>query len=56
MSDVSEVGRKTVLAKGRLNREQPVAKALEVPFCTGKVFFVGTGTERTRWSIHRETG
>ena len=33
------VGRKTVPGKGRLNRERPVTKALEFPFCTGKSFF-----------------
>ena len=51
-----DVGRKTVPDKGRLNRERPVTKALEFPFCTGKSFFIGTGTESTRLSVHRETG
>ena len=53
---MSDVGRKTVPDKGRLNRERPVTKALEFPFCTGKSFFSGTGMESTRWSVHRETG
>ena len=35
---MSDVGRKTVSDKGRLNRERPVTKALEFPFCTGKTF------------------
>ena len=34
-----DVGRKTVPDKGRLDREQPVTKALEFSFCTGKSFF-----------------
>ena len=33
---MSDVGRKTVPDKGRLNRERPVTKALEFPFCTEK--------------------
>ena len=53
---VSDVGRKTVPDMGRLNRERPVTKALEFLFCTGKSFFIGTGAESTRWSVHRETG
>ena len=53
---MSDVRRKTVPDKGRLNRERPVAKALLFPFCTGKSFLIGTGTESTRWSVHRETG
>ena len=36
---MSDVGRKTVPDKGRQNRERPVTKALEFPFCTGKSFF-----------------
>ena len=36
---MSDVGRKTVPGKGRLNRERPVTKALEFLFCTGKSFF-----------------
>ena len=36
---MSDVGRKTVPYKGRLNRERPVTKALEFPFCTGKSSF-----------------
>ena len=52
---MSDVGRKTVPDKGRLNRERPVTKALEFPFCTGKSFFIGNGAESTRWSVHRET-
>ena len=51
---MSDVGRKTVPAKGRLNRERPLTKAAEFPFCTGKRFFIGTGTESKRWSVHRE--
>ena len=54
---MSDVGRKTVPDKGRLNRERPVTKALEFPFCTGKRFFsIGTGMESMKWSVHRETG
>ena len=53
---LSDVRRKTVPDKGRLNRERPVTKALEFPFFTGKSFFIGTGTESTRWTVHRETG
>ena len=34
------VGRKTVPGKGCLNRERPVTKALEFPFCTGNIFVV----------------
>ena len=37
---MSDVGRKTVPDKGRLNRERPVTKALEFPFCTGNSCFV----------------
>ena len=33
---MSDVGRKTIPDKGRLNRERPVTK---FPFCTGKSFF-----------------
>ena len=45
-----DVGRKTVPDKGRLDREQPVTKALEFSFCTGKSCFfpIGIGTETTR--------
>ena len=54
---MSDVGRKTVPDKGRLNRERPVTKALEFPFCTGKRFFsIGTGMESMKWSVNRETG
>ena len=53
---VSDVGRKIVPDKGRLNRERPVTKDLEFPSCTGKSFFIGSGTENTRWSVHREAG
>ena len=35
---MSDVGRKNVPDKGRPNRERPVTKALEFPFCTGKFF------------------
>ena len=35
---MSDVGRKTAPDKERLNRERPVTKALEFPFCTGKSF------------------
>ena len=52
---MSDVGRKSVPDKGRLIRELLVTKALEFPFCTGKSFFIGTGTESTRWSVHSET-
>ena len=54
---MSDVGRKVVPDKGRLNRERPVTKALEFPTCTGKSFFffsIRTGTEITRWSVYRE--
>ena len=37
---MSDVGRKTVPYKGRLDRERPVTKALEFPFCTGKFFLI----------------
>ena len=37
---MSDVRRKTVPDKGRLNRERPVTKALEFPFCLGKRFFL----------------
>ena len=53
---MSDVGRKAVPDKGRLNRKHPVTKALEFPFCTEKSFFIGTGTESMRLSVHRETG
>ena len=33
---MSDVGRKTVPDKGLLDRERPLTKALEFPFCTGK--------------------
>ena len=42
---MSDVGRKTVPGKGCLKREQPVTKALEFPFCTGKFF---------HWNWNRE--
>ena len=53
---MSDVRRKTVPDKGYMNRERPVTKALDFSFCTGKKFFIGTGTESTKWSVHRETG
>ena len=53
---MSDVWRKIVPDKGCLNRERPVTKALEFPFCTGKSFFIGIGTESARWSVHREAG
>ena len=36
---MSDLRRKTVPDKGRLDRERPVTKALEFPFCTKKSFF-----------------
>ena len=36
---MSDVGRKTVPDKECLNRERPVTKAFEFPFCAGKSFF-----------------
>ena len=36
---MSDVGRKVVPDKGRLNRERPVTKAIEFPSCTEKSFF-----------------
>ena len=49
---MSDVGRKVVPDKGRLNRERPVTKALEFPSCTEKSFFfffslTRIGTEST---------
>ena len=41
-----DVGRRTVPDKGDLNRERPVTKALEFPFCTGKRVF-SSELERT---------
>ena len=35
---MSDVGRKVVPDKGRLNRERPVTKAIEFPSCTEKSF------------------
>ena len=52
---MSDVGRKTVPDRGRLNRERPVTEALEIPFCTGMSFFIGAGMKSTRWSLRRET-
>ena len=46
---MSVVGRKVVPDKERLNRERPS--------CTGKCFlyfFIRTGTESKRWSVHRD--
>ena len=54
---MSDVGRRVVPDKGRLNRERPATKALEFPSCTGIIyFFIRTGTESTRRSVHREAG
>ena len=50
---MSEVGKKVVPDKGCLNRERPVAKAPEFPSCTGKSFFIRTGTESMRWITQR---
>ena len=36
---MSDVGRKVVSDKGRLNRERQVTKASEFPSCAGKSFF-----------------
>ena len=36
---MSDVGRKTVPDKGRLDRERPTTTALEFPFCTEKSLF-----------------
>ena len=43
---MSDVGEKTVPDKGRLNRERPVTKALEFPFCSG-IFFFSSELERS---------
>ena len=44
---MSDVGRKIVPDKGRLNRKRPVTKALECPFCTGKsLVFLSSELER----------
>ena len=51
---MSDVGRKTVPDKVRLNRERTVTKALAFPVCTGKSFFIENGMESTRWSVHRD--
>ena len=32
------------------------SKPLSFHFALERVFFIGTGTESTRWSVHRETG
>ena len=53
---MSDMGRKVVADKGRLNRERSVTKALEFPSCTGKIFFITTGTESAKWSVRREAG
>ena len=45
---MSDVGRKTVPDKGRLNRERPVTKALEFPFCARKSFF------HRHWNVEYE--
>ena len=45
---MSYVRRKTVPGKGRLNRERPLTKALEFPFCSGKSFFVFFSSELER--------
>ena len=50
---MSDVGRKTVPDKGRLNRERPVTKALEFPFCTGKSFFIEL-ERRVRGGVYTE--
>ena len=51
---LSDVGRKTVPDKGRLNRERPVTKALEFPFCTGKSFFSLELERRVRDGVYTE--
>ena len=50
---MSDVGRKVVPDKGRLNRERPVTKAIEFPSCTGKservvCFFSSSHQNRNR--------
>ena len=52
---MSDVGRKTVPDKGRLNRERPVTKALEFPFCTGKSLFHQELERRVRDGVYTET-
>ena len=49
-----DAGRKTVPDKGRLNRERPVTKALEFPFCTGKRFFSSELKRRVRDGVLTE--
>ena len=55
---MSDVGRKIVPDKGRLNRARQVTKALEFPFCTGKfflIFFFKSELERgIRDGVHTE--
>ena len=58
---MSDVGRKVVPDKGRLNTVRPVTKALEFPLCTEKrgvflLFFTRTGTGSARWIVHTEKG
>ena len=51
---MSDVGRKTVPDKGHMNRERPVTKALEFPFCTGKRFFSSELKRRVRDGVLTE--
>ena len=53
---MSDVGRKIVPDKGRLNRDRPVTKALKFPFCTGKffVFFSSELERRVRDGVYTE--
>ena len=51
---MSDVGRKTVQDKGRLNRDRPVTKALEFPFCTGKYFSSSELERRVRDGVYTE--
>ena len=51
---MSDVGRKTVPHKGRLDRERLVTKALEFPFCTGKSFFSSELDRRVRDEVYTQ--
>ena len=51
---MSDVGRKTVPDKGRLNRERPVTKTLEIPFSTEKSFFSSELERRVRRGVYTE--
>ena len=52
---MSDVGRKTVPDKGRLNRERTVTKALAFPVCTGKSLFFSSKMEwRVRDGVYTE--